>query len=122
MPGSQAVISRINNVAVVTFATASLLDPADMELTARELYGLADKQAQRKIVLDFSDVNFLSSQMLSVILSLNKRCQAIGGAVVVCGLRPELRKVFEIANLDRILRVEPDEEAALNALGTSGSY
>ena len=121
MAGAQTVITTINNVTVVSFASEKLLDPAEVESAGRELYVLVDQQAQRKIVVDFSQVKFLSSQMIGVILNLHKKSKAIKGEVVLCGLRPELRKVFQITNLDRLLTMVEDEEAALNKLG-AGSY
>lgn len=122
MPESFVVLSQIRDVAVVTFSTTSLLDPAQIEIASRELYGLADLQAQRKIVLDFSGVNFFSSQLLGTLLSLDKRCKAIDGRLILCGLKPQLKRVFQTANLDRLFVMVSDEETALNKLGTSGSY
>ena len=121
MGGAQIIVSTINNVAVVGFTSDSLLDPVEVETAGREMYALVDRQAQRKIVLDFSEVKFLSSQMIGVIVNLHKKSKAIKGEIVLCGLRPQLRKVFQITNLDRILTLVADEEAALNKLG-AGSY
>ena len=118
MPGSELVISQIEGVTMVDIQTGSLLEGGTVEYIARELYALADKQAKRKIVIDFQKVRFLSSTMLGVLVSLQKRLRAIKGNLVIVGLRPELRKIFHIMRLDKILAFADDEQQAITKLAT----
>ncbi|KKL57020.1 hypothetical protein LCGC14_2239560, partial [marine sediment metagenome] len=76
-----------------------------------------DEQAQRKLLLDFSRVKFLSSAMLGVLISLQKRSAGIKGRVVICGLRPELHKVFKITRLDKLFDFYDNETEALGSFG-----
>ena len=48
--------------------------------------------------------------MVGVIVSLNSRAKAINGRVFLCAMRPELRKVFQIMKLDKILEFAENEE------------
>ncbi|HOF18178.1 MAG TPA: STAS domain-containing protein [Phycisphaerae bacterium] len=107
------VITRVQGATIVLFRTASILEGPAIEQIAQTLYALVDEQACRKLVLDFRAVNFMSSQMLGVLVSLNKRSAAIKGKVVLCALRGELKKVFEITRLDRIMNFAPDETEAI---------
>ncbi|MCK4601240.1 MAG: STAS domain-containing protein [Phycisphaerae bacterium] len=115
MPKAELVISQIQNVTVVNFQETSILDTATVEAIAKELYTLVDEQARRKIVLDFHAVRFLSSQMIGVLIAMDKKSKSIGGKLVICGLRPELHKVFKITKLDKLLTFAADEEASLNS-------
>ena len=83
MPSSNLVISHLYDVLNVSFRDASLLDGVAVEAVGRELYDLVDKQAHRKILLDFGSVRFLSSTMLGVLVSLHKKSVAIKGKVVI---------------------------------------
>ena len=107
----------MQDITVVGFQTTQILDAPAIEEIAQQLYPLVDKQARRKIVLDFDKVKFLSSQMLGVLITLHKKSAAIKGRVVLCGLRPELKKVFTIMKLERVLSIVDDESGAIQALG-----
>ena len=109
MPSSSLVLSQIENVTIVTFRSASIIDLPSVESIGRDLYTLVDDQAKRRIILDFSAVKFLSSQMLGVLIALQKKAKAIKGRVVLCGMRPELMKVFKITKLDKVLAFASDE-------------
>jgi anti-sigma B factor antagonist len=86
---------------------------------ATELYGLVEEQAHRKIILDFTDVRFLSSQMLQTLIVLHNKSSLIQGKIVLCGLRPDLAKVFKIAKLEKLFAFATDEHDALARLGVS---
>jgi len=117
MPPSGLVVSQIQGVTVVNFRDSSILDGVAVQTLGEELYKLVDEQAQRKIILDFGPVRFLSSSMVGVIISLNKKAKAIEGQMVICGLRPELFKVFKIMSLDRVIPFAKDEQEAMIKLG-----
>jgi len=107
------VISEVEGVKVVTFQTLSILDAVDVEAIGQQLCELVDAQARRKILLDFHKVRQLSSQMLGVIVKLDKKSKAINGKVVLSGLRPEISKVFEVTRLNKILHIVADEREAM---------
>ena len=115
MAASGLVITQIRDVTVANFRDSSILDSVAVDAIARELYPLVDEKAVRKLVLDFSSVRFLSSQMLGVLLSLQKKIASIKGRMVICGLRAELFKVFKIMKLEKILTFAENEEKALNS-------
>jgi len=119
MSTNDLVVSEINGVCVVTFRSVSILDAVVVETIGRKLYDLVDREARRKLVLDFSEVRFLTSQMLGVLIALHKKSQAIDGKVVLCGIRPDLGKAFKVTRLDKMLSFADDKEAALASFGVS---
>jgi len=116
MAMSGLVMSQYQGVMVVGFRNSSILDGATVQAIGQELYKLADEQAQRKIILDFAPVRFLSSAMLGVLVALMKKSRAIKGRVILCGIRPELQKIFKITSLDKIMEFAEDEAGAMRAL------
>lgn len=75
-------------------------------------------QSSDKVVLDFSEVSYVSSAGLRIVLMAAKRVQQVNGAFALCSLNPEIQKIFEISGLVRILRIfrSPEEAAEkLNA-------
>ena len=113
MAPSGLVVTEIYGVTVVNFRHASILDGATVESIGDELYALVDEKARRKLVLDFTQVKFLSSTMLGVLLNLHKKAAAIKGKVLICGLRSKLFKVFKVMNLHKLMSFAKDEQEAL---------
>ena len=113
MESNGLVISKIMDVTIVDFKISSILDSAAVEGIGTELYKLVDEQALRRIVVDFSGVRFLSSQMLGVLIAAHKKSAAIGGTIIFCGLRPELFKIFKIMKLEKLMTFAENEEQAL---------
>jgi anti-sigma B factor antagonist len=117
MSQSGLVITQIHDVTVVVFTAKTLLETAALQDVANELYALVEQQARRKVLLDFRQVRMLSSQVLGVLIALHKKSTDIGGRVIICGLRPELHKVFKITRLDHVLEFADDEREALRRFG-----
>jgi anti-sigma B factor antagonist len=65
------------------------------------------------IVVDLSDVTFVDSMALGVLLGATKRMRAAGGRLRLVVARPETRRIFEITLLDRVLEIDATREDAL---------
>lgn len=117
--GAKLLIHPVRDVTVVTFTESSILDTLLVQQIGEELYDLVDTKARRKLVLDFANVKFLSSSALGILITLRKKAGEIKGKVLLCGLRPDLRKVFKITNLEKLFEFHDTEEHALEAFGVS---
>ncbi|MCK4624640.1 MAG: STAS domain-containing protein [Phycisphaerae bacterium] len=117
MAEAHLVVQNIGGVVVANFREASILDAQAIEAIGQQLYEIVDEKAQRKILLDFSRVRFLSSSLLGVLISLQKKAQSIKGQVAICSLRKDLKKPFQITHLDKLFKFYDDEEEALNSYG-----
>jgi anti-anti-sigma factor len=73
-------------------------------------------RGERRLVLDFADVEYISSAGLRVMLALAKRLQAGGGALVLCGMTPPVRQVFDLAGFLPLFAVDASRAAALARL------
>ncbi len=105
-----------DGVTLVGFGSAGILDVTTIQTLGRELYALVESAQHPRIVLDFTDVRFLSSQALGVLLMLHNKSKKAAAQVVLCGVRPELKRVFAITNLDKLFTFYETREAAVAAL------
>ncbi|MDY0050538.1 MAG: STAS domain-containing protein [Halothiobacillaceae bacterium] len=69
-----------------------------------------------KVILNFAGLNYISSAGLRVVLMAAKRAKQNQGRLVLCGLLPHVREVFEISGFLKILEVIGDCEQALSLL------
>jgi stage II sporulation protein AA (anti-sigma F factor antagonist) len=76
---------------------------------------LAEHAAQR-CVLDLSELVFISSAGLRVMLAIARRIRNTGGQIVLCRTQPPVLAVLELAGFTRILGVVPDLAAARERL------
>ncbi len=70
----------------------------------------------RKVVLDFTELDYISSAGLRVLLGAAKQLRVAGGALRIFGLNQSVREVFEISGFSAILTVYPSESEALGAM------
>ncbi|MCB0059246.1 MAG: STAS domain-containing protein [Caldilineaceae bacterium] len=69
------------------------------------------------VVFDLSDVNFVDSSALAVMVRTMKHCRERGGELILCGLRQPVRIIFELTRMDKAFRIFDDMQQARNALG-----
>jgi anti-anti-sigma factor len=81
----------------------------------KSLQPLFETTGSRTLV-DFSALSYVSSAGLRVILMAAKRAKQSQGRLVLCGLLPHVREVFEISGFLKILDVVDDRGAALAQL------
>ena len=77
----------------------------------------ARAQANAKVILDLSEAPYVSSAGLRVLLMGAKAARATGHKLVLTGLSPSVREVFDISGFTSIFAIEPDVDSALAALG-----
>lgn len=116
------MIQKMLDVTMVEFQSPRLVDANSLDKIADQLYELVDKKDRKKLILDFGNVRFMSSSALGMLLNLNTKSAAIKGTLVLCGLRKDLMKVFEITKLTKILRFCADEKEALAVFGHAGRF
>ena len=117
MESQDFLVQQYKDVTVVDFQNTSVLDAANIEALGHGLLDLVQKQDHRKIVLDFANVRFMSSQALGVLLQLKKATDAVKGRVMIAGIRPELHKVFKITNLHKLFSFHEHLDDALGEFG-----
>lgn len=116
MAFSGMTVSMAEGVAVATLAIPSIQEEDVIRQIREALFDLVDVKAQRKLVIDFSKVSFLSSQMISVAISLDKKIGSLGGKLILAGLEPNLKKIFVITKLNKILSFADNAEIAVQKL------
>lgn len=70
-------------------------------------------QGNRKILLDFSGVPYISSGGLRVLLGTAKKLKQPGDKFGLCSLSPEVFKILKLAGFTTIFSIYPSEGEAL---------
>ena len=82
------------------------------EVQARRAVASSD----RDVIMDASQVTYLSSAGLRVFLQLWQDLSRENRTLHVCALRPYIRQIFEIVGFDQIITIQADTAAAVAAV------
>jgi anti-sigma B factor antagonist len=94
------------NGTVIRFVQCSVrLDGENAKAMAEYLCSFWDGREPIRLVFDLGQVEFVTSEALGVLVTLNKRVTASGGCLTLLNVREEVYEVFEVTKLTRILRV-----------------
>ncbi len=72
-----------------------------------------------KILVDFGDVNYISSSGLRVVLSSLKKLKKSGGRIILSDLKPYVYEVFEISGFTQIFEIYDTPQEALESFKIS---
>ena len=68
------------------------------------------------VVIDMSDLNYISSAGLRAVLLISKALQQREARLVLCALQAPIREVFQISGFDQIIDIRDDRDGALAAM------
>ena len=68
------------------------------------------------LVIDFAGLAYISSAGLRVLLLAMKQMRGAGGRLVLCGLQPSVREVFDISGFSGIFEIRATAGEAVDAI------
>jgi anti-sigma B factor antagonist len=104
-----------DKAAVVAFKAALISDVAQVREAVALIRDFVEAKHPRRIAVDFGQVKFFSSRVLGMLLEVRADMEPWDGEVVICGINPQLYRVFKITNLDKIFKFYPDTATALES-------
>ncbi|MEC7502471.1 MAG: STAS domain-containing protein [Planctomycetota bacterium] len=105
-------VADVGEVSVVQFKDRKILDESNIQEMGRELFELVE-QKRTKVLLNFVNVEFLSSAALGKLITLDKKLKAAKGQLKLSNIRPEIYEVFAITRLNKLFDIHDDEADAL---------
>lgn len=100
-------------IAIAKVITTGLRDPLAVRQFEEELSELLTRHRLFRIVLNFANLNFMSSSVMAVLIRVHNKAEAVQGAVVICNVAPDILKAFKIMRLDKILHICKGEHEAV---------
>ena len=106
-------IEDVGDVTVARFIDKKILDETNIQIIGNQLFGLVDEDGRKKIVLDFTNVEYLSSAALGKLITMDKKVKGAKGKLRLCSIRPDIYEVFAITKLNKLFDIRDDQEKAL---------
>ena len=112
-PSSHLRIRRANGVSVVEFADRKILEELSIQEIGEELHQVVESEAGIKLLLDFKNVDHLSSAALGMLITLNKKVKEQSGDLKLSDINRQIFEVFKITRLNRVFDIHDTAEEAL---------
>ena len=115
MPPEFAIIEQGSEAGHYVIAARGEIDL----FTAPELKQViteAIESGERRVAIDLSEVSFLDSTALGVLIGAVKRLRSRDGVLTIVNTDANIAKTFEITGLDQIFTIRPTRDEAVEAL------
>lgn len=94
---------------VVVIRLKGRLDAASSPQLEKQINSIIDA-GHFKLILNFTQVEYLSSAGMRLMLSISKKLKHLEGKVVACSLSDEVMEVIKMAGFHQVLEIYPSEE------------
>ncbi len=99
-----------SDVLVIAFENPAALNDFRNSPLRDALYELVQAQAEARFAVDLSQVDYLSSSGVAILVGLKRRVEARNGKIVIYHVQPIVRDLLAVMKLDRFFTIADDEE------------
>ncbi|MDP2322403.1 MAG: STAS domain-containing protein [Gammaproteobacteria bacterium] len=96
-------------IVVGTVRTSSVLSTINVAEFGNEVIAFIEAHPTINLLLNFENVDYLSSAVLTELLRINKSIEGAGGQLRLCGVSKVILEVFQITNLDKMFAIYHDD-------------
>jgi anti-sigma B factor antagonist len=112
---SRLRIRQEGDITHVEFVDRNILDEANIQAIGAEINALVDAQKTPKILIDFANVDHLSSAALGTLITINTRVKARNGQLRLANIDPQIYEVFVITRLNNLFQIHETADDALRS-------
>ena len=93
----------------LTLKIAEEIDENSTDKLRRKIDNEITRFLPRKVIFDFSNVSFMDSAGIGMLLGRYKVIRMLGGNLAICHVNNQIKKVFEISGILKIIPIINDE-------------
>ncbi|HTL28979.1 MAG TPA: STAS domain-containing protein [Tepidisphaeraceae bacterium] len=101
------------DIQIVGFTNNKILDEGNIAEIGLTLNALIDENEQPRMLLDFNNVDHLSSAALGMLINCNNRVKQKNGQLRLANIKPNIMEVFVITKLNKLFKILPTRPEAL---------
>lgn len=112
---SHLAVRQQGGVTHVDFLERNILDDGAIQKIGQQVTGLVEASNNPKILINFENVEHLSSAALGTLININNKIRLKGGQLRLSNIDPQIREVFEITRLDQLFQIHDNVAAAVSS-------
>ena len=102
---------------IVGFTDEKILEERDIKALQDSIMSVIESASGGiNLILDFGNVQFLSSAVLGLLIRLSKRIYEHDGQLRLCNINPKIYEIFKITRLTKTFDIYKDVESAVEDL------
>lgn len=109
-------VSEVNAAHVVTLRLPESTDSNEFDRLNDEMLEALDAHPAARWVLDVSGLDYMGSSALGLMVNVRQRVIKSKGRLVLCGLSPQLLRIFRTCCLERLFHIAKTRAEALEAV------
>jgi anti-sigma B factor antagonist len=106
-------VDYTDKAVIIKFADEKLLDDNDIAAVRDAIMSVVEQTQRINLVLDFTNVKFLSSAVLGLLIRVSKKVYERDGQLRLCNINPKIYEIFKITRLTKVFEIYPDTESAI---------
>ena len=106
-------IENLENATIIKFVDEKILEESQIQALEHSILPVIEQTENPKIVLDFANVQFLSSAVLGLLIRISKKVYQKNGQLRLCSIHPKIFEVFKITRLDKVFEIYQNREEAV---------
>ena len=106
-------VKEEKGIRIVEFTHSKILDEANISAIQETLNALVDENENPRLLLDFANVEHLSSAALGTLINVNNRILRKNGQLRLANIKPQIHEVFVITKLNKLFKILPTKTEAM---------
>jgi anti-sigma B factor antagonist len=115
MPPEESRLRIYNegDVVQVRFVDRNILDEANIQRIGEEIVSVIEQRDKPKLLINFENVDHLSSAALGTLITINNKVRARSGQLRLAEIDPQIYEVFVITKLNKLFDIHDSADDAL---------
>lgn len=109
-------VEYADDTTIITFMDEKILEDKDIRLLQESILSVVEQGDGIELILDFCNVQFLSSAVLGLLIRVSKKVYERNGKLRLCNINPKIYKIFKITRLTKIFDIYEDLDSAVESL------
>jgi anti-anti-sigma factor len=109
-------LSQLGSVNLVMLHLPEMMDSHEFDRLNEEMLAAIVAAPQGRWVFDLSNLNYMGSSSLGLMVNIRQRVKLVGGQLILCNISPPLLKIFRTCCLERLFTITRSRDDAVQKL------
>ena len=110
-------VEYVGNATVIRFTDEKILEEKDIQALQESITSIIESASGGiRLILDFGNVQYLSSAVLGLLIRISKRIYENDGQLGLCNINPKIYEIFRITRLTKTFDIYKDVGSAAEEL------
>ena len=102
---SRLIIEQSEDVARIRFLDRNILEETSIQQIGQEIGHVIDRSSNPRVLINFENVEHLSSAALGTLITINNKIKQKGGQLRLSNIDSHIYEVFVITKLNKLFKI-----------------